>query len=91
MFNHKTYPNLVKLFAELDVETVATDMSFSVKFPLRHRHLEWSGSNLNTVFAQRRNLFNPRFIRMLRDILRFNKETTALVTRTATDARAFPG
>ena len=81
VFNHKTYPNLVKLFVELDVETVATDMSFSVKFPLRDRHLEWSGSNLNTVFAQRRNLFNPRFIRMLRDILRFNKETTALVTR----------
>ncbi len=81
VFNHKTYPNLVKLFAELDVETVATDMSFSVKFPLGHRDLEWSGSNLNTVFAQRRNLFNPRFLRMLRDILRFNKETTALVTR----------
>ncbi len=78
VFNHKTYPNLVKLFAELDVETVATDMSFSVKLPLQHRHLEWSGSNLNTVFAQRRNLLNPRFIRMLREILRFNKETTAL-------------
>lgn len=78
VFNHKTYPNLVNLFDELDIATVATNMSFSVKVPLKGRDLEWSGDNLNTVFAQRRNLFNPRFIRMLRDILRFNEETTAL-------------
>lgn len=78
VFNHKTYPNLVELFQELDVETVATDMSFSVKLPLVKRTLEWSGGNLDTVFAQRRNLFNPRFIRMLRDILRFNEDATAL-------------
>ena len=78
VFNHNTYPNLVKLFAELDIVTVATDMSFSVKVPLKGRNLEWSGDNLNTVFAQRRNLLNPRFLRMLREILRFNEETTAL-------------
>jgi predicted NAD/FAD-binding protein len=78
VFNHKTYPNLVKLFDELNVETVATDMSFSVKSQLPNRILEWSGGSLNSVFAQRRNLFSPRFIRMLRDILRFNEETTAL-------------
>ena len=79
VFNHKTYPNLVKLFDELDVRTVATDMSFSVKLPLEDRTLEWSGSSLNTVFAQRRNLFDKRFIRMLKDILRFNEQATALV------------
>jgi predicted NAD/FAD-binding protein len=78
VFNHKTYPNLVKLFDELNIETVATDMSFSVKSYLPKRILEWSGGSLNSVFAQRRNLFNPRFIRMLRDILRFNEETTLL-------------
>lgn len=81
VFNHRTYPNLVKLFAELDIDTVATDMSFSVKMPLHangDRLLEWAGSNLDTVFAQRRNLVNPRFLRMLRDILRFNKQATAL-------------
>ncbi len=78
VFNYKTYPNLVKLFDELGVETVATDMSFSVKYPLAQRTLEWSGGSLNTVFAQRRNLFNPRFICMLRNIMRFNKEATAL-------------
>lgn len=81
VFNHKTYPNLVEMFQRLDIETVATDMSFSVKFPLAKRTLEWSGGSLNTVFAQRRNLFNPRFIGMLRDILRFNEETTALALK----------
>jgi predicted NAD/FAD-binding protein len=78
VFNHRTYPNLVNLFGELDIETVATDMSFSVKLPFANRTLEWSGGSLNTVFAQRRNLFNPKFIRMLRDILRFNEQTTSL-------------
>jgi uncharacterized protein len=78
VFNHKTYPNLVKLFSELEVETVATDMSFSVKTPFAGRTLEWAGGNLDAVFAQRRNLLNPRFYRMLRDILRFNREATRL-------------
>lgn len=80
VFNHRTYPNLVALFEELQIETVATDMSFSVKYPLAGRTLEWSGSSLNTAFAQRRNLFNPRFLRMLHEIMRFNDETTALAT-----------
>ncbi|MBC3934109.1 FAD-dependent oxidoreductase [Undibacterium sp. CY7W] len=78
VFNHKTYPNLVRLFQDLQIETVTTDMSFSVKMPQGGRLLEWAGANLDTVFAQRRNLFNPDFLRMLRDILRFNKQTTAL-------------
>lgn len=79
VFNHRTYPNLVRLFDELDVKTSASDMSFAVKLPLPNgRTLEWAGSNLDTVFAQRRNLFNPRFLRMLRDILRFNRQTTAM-------------
>jgi predicted NAD/FAD-binding protein len=82
VFNHKTYPNLVRLFDELDIPTVATDMSFSVKLPLEDRMLEWSGSSLNTVFAQRRNLLDKRFIRMLQDILRFNEQATALVEQT---------
>ena len=76
VFNHRTYPNLVKLFEELDVPTTATDMSFSVS--LTDRRLEWAGSDLNTVFTQRRNLLRPAFLRMLADILRFNRTTTAL-------------
>jgi uncharacterized protein len=79
VFNHNTYPNLVRLFDELGVHTVGTDMSFSVKLPLGERMLEWSGSSLNTVFAQRRNLLDKRFMRMLKDILRFNAQATALV------------
>ena len=86
VFNHHTYPNLVRLFAELEVETVATDMSFSVKLPLQGRTLEWAGGNLDAVFAQRRNLLNPRFYRMLRDILRFNKHATQLALSGAHDA-----
>lgn len=82
VFNHRTYPHLVKLFAELGVETASSDMSFSVKTPVRgalgSRILEWAGSNLDTVFTQRSNLLRPSFLRMLRDILRFNRQTTAL-------------
>ncbi len=82
VFNDRTYPQLIALFAELGVETAPSDMSFSVKLPLAEgrgaRMLEWAGANLDTVFAQRSNLFNPRFLRMLRDILRFNKQATAL-------------
>ncbi|WP_334118670.1 NAD(P)/FAD-dependent oxidoreductase [Limnobacter sp.] len=78
VYNERTYPNLIRLFDELDVTTVESDMSFSVCLP--ELNIEWSGTNLNTVFAQRRNLLRPRFIRMLLDILRFNKEATAMVT-----------
>ncbi|HEX4880634.1 MAG TPA: FAD-dependent oxidoreductase, partial [Limnobacter sp.] len=77
VYNERTYPNLIALFKELDVETVQSDMSFSVCLP--EINLEWAGTNLNTVFAQRRNLLRPRFLKMLLDILRFNKEATALV------------
>ncbi|MDO9420434.1 MAG: FAD-dependent oxidoreductase [Herminiimonas sp.] len=78
VFNKKTYPNLIALFAELKVETAATDMSFSVKLPLANRTLEWAGGNLDAVFAQRRNIVSPRFHQMLRDILRFNQNATKL-------------
>lgn len=79
VFNERTYPNLIRLFGELGVATTASDMSFSVKVP--DIGLEWSGSDLNTVFAQRRNLVRPGFLRMLADILRFNKLTTTLAER----------
>ena len=79
VFNHRTYPNLVRLFDELHVETAASEMSFSVKIPLADGStLEWAGADLNSVFAQRRNLINPRFLRMLKDIVRFNRQTTAM-------------
>ena len=74
VFNERTYPNLINLFAQLGVATAASDMSFSVKVPgaLNGQTLEWSGSNLDTVFAQRSNLLRPRFLKMLAEVLRFN-------------------
>ncbi|MES3011838.1 MAG: FAD-dependent oxidoreductase [Pseudomonadota bacterium] len=78
VYNERTYPNLINLFAELGVETAHSDMSFSVKVPnaFGKKSLEWSGSSLNTVFAQRSNLVNGRFLKMLRDLVRFNKLAT---------------
>ncbi len=80
VFNERTYPHLIALFAELGVETAKSDMSFSVKVPdaINGAGLEWSGSSLGSVFAQRSNLWNPKFLRMLADIVRFNRITTAL-------------
>ncbi|MDZ7595420.1 MAG: FAD-dependent oxidoreductase [Thiobacillus sp.] len=72
VFNHRTYPELTRLFDTLGVETVASEMSFSVRRD--QPDLEWAGTNLNTVFGQRRNLARPAFWTMLRDILRFNRE-----------------
>jgi predicted NAD/FAD-binding protein len=72
VFNKVTYPRLVRLFEELRVPVKPTDMSFSVQhLPSR---LEYSGSSLNHLFAQRRNLFRPRHYRMLLQISRFNRE-----------------
>ena len=79
VFNERTYPNLIQLFADLKVQTVKSDMSFSVQVPRASgEQLEWSGSSLNSVFAQRKNLVNGKFLRMLRDILRFNRVTTEI-------------
>ena len=83
VFNERTYPGLIALFANLGVNTSASDMSFSVQTPgaAGRRAMEWSGSDLNTVFAQRSNLFNPTFLGMLRDVLRFNTIANALADR----------
>jgi len=75
VFNHATYPLLTRLFRDLAVPTQPTTMSFSV----RHADsgLEYAGSSLNHLFAQRRNLFRPRFYRMLAAVSRFNQEAIA--------------
>jgi predicted NAD/FAD-binding protein len=85
VFNERTYPQLIKLFDDLKVPTERSDMSFSVQVPGAQGQsaLEWSGSSLNTVFAQRRNLINPRFLRMLRDVTRFNRLATDIAKRGA--------
>ncbi len=80
VFNERTYPRLIALLDELQVETTSTDMSFSVQVPRSsgQRELEWSGSNLATVFAQKRNLMSPRFMGMLSDLVRFNRLCTEI-------------
>jgi len=74
VFNEATYPNLIALFDHLGVASVETEMSFAVS--LEQPDLEWAGSNLATIFGQKRNLLSRRFWRMLSDILRFNREST---------------
>ena len=80
VFNERTYPNLIALLAELGVATAPSDMSFSVQVPGARgkQTLEWSGSSLTTVFAQKRNLASPRFLGMLSDLLRFNRLCTRM-------------
>ncbi len=93
VFNERTYPNLINLFAELGVETARSDMSFSVKVAgagSGGAPIEWSGSSLNSVFSQRRNLLNWKFLRMLKDIMRFNRITTAVASANAEAAMMQP-
>ncbi|MET0543609.1 MAG: FAD-dependent oxidoreductase [Variovorax sp.] len=79
VYNDRTYPELIALLAELGVETAASDMSFSVQAERAPgKRLEWSGNSLATVFAQRRNLVDGRFLGMLADLLRFNRLTTRI-------------
>jgi len=73
VFNDWTYPNFIALMEELGVPSKATAMGFSVND--LNSGLEYSGTNLDSLFAQRRNLMSPRFLAMVRDILRFNKES----------------
>ena len=77
VFNDWTYPNFINLLEQLGVASRPTTMSFSVHS--ERTGLEYNGENLNTLFAQRRNLFRPSFYRMIRDILRFNREAPALL------------
>lgn len=86
VFNHRTYPGLTRLFADLGIDTAPSDMSFSVQVPAdgaRGPLLEWSGNSINSVFAQRRNLLRPGFWRMLADIVRFNRLCTGIAERQA--------
>ncbi len=72
VYNERNYPGLVRLLDELGVATQPSSMSFSVQS--ERTGLEYNGTTLNTLFAQRRNLLRPSFWRMIREILRFNRE-----------------
>ena len=77
VFNDWTYPNFIELLDELKVQSQPAEMSFSVR---TQAGLEYNGHSLNTLFAQRRNLLNLRFHRMVRDIVRFNRQARDLLS-----------
>jgi predicted NAD/FAD-binding protein len=72
VFNDRTYPNFIRLLDEIGQDSQPSDMSFSVQAD--DGRIEYSGSSLNALFAQRRNIVRPSFYRMIRDILRFNEK-----------------
>ena len=77
VFNDWTYPNFIALMNEIGVESQPSDMGFSVH--CGRTGLEYCGSSLGQLFAQRSNLVSPGFWRMIRDILRFNRESPRLL------------
>jgi predicted NAD/FAD-binding protein len=84
VFNDWTYPNFIRLMELLGVASQPTTMSFSVHDP--RSGLEYNGTSINTLFAQRRNFLRPSFYRMIRDILRFGREAPLLLTGKDDDA-----
>jgi len=83
VYNETTYPIFTRLLARLGVETQPTGMSFSVS--CRRTGVEYCGTSLRTVFADPRNLARPAFLRMLADVVRFNRRARELVRRGAPD------
>jgi len=79
VFNFSTYPNLVKFFELLNVEIKKSNMSFAVK--IDDSKLEYAGTSLASLFAQKKNLVNLNFLRMIFDILRFNKKAVELLKK----------
>lgn len=79
VFNKKTYPNFIKLLDKLGVEKQESNMSFS--FSSQVHGLEYSGNTLGGIFSQRKNVFNPKFYRLLKDIYSFNKRVYQLLKK----------
>ena len=77
VFNKKTYPHFLNLLHELKVPYENSAMSFSVKDS--QKDFEYNGTNLNALFAQRKNFISPTFYKMIKEILRFNKNSTLLL------------
>ena len=89
VFNKKTYPHFLRLMEDLGVKYQETSMSFSVK--CETTGLEYNGTNINSLFAQRLNLFRPSFLKMIKGILAFNKAAKAFLAedRSETTLRQF--
>ncbi|MFK8018420.1 MAG: NAD(P)/FAD-dependent oxidoreductase [Pseudomonadales bacterium] len=74
VYNDRTYPNFIKLLQQLGVSSQATTMGFSMS--CQRSGLEYSGAGLSSLFAQRKNIISPTFLRLVRDIVRFNSSAT---------------
>jgi predicted NAD/FAD-binding protein len=85
VFNRVNYPHLVRLFEKLDVPVTESSMSFGAS--IRGGAVEYGLASMDTVFAQRKNAFNPRFLRMLSDILHFNRNAEAVANDPAMTIR----
>ena len=83
VYNNKTYPRFIELLNELGIQGRPTEMSFSVASTADD--IEYNGTSLNALFAQRRNLIRPKFWRMIRGIVRFNDECRKLLRNPPTD------
>src|SRR5581483_12521941 len=77
VFNYRTYPNFVRLIRDLGVDEQPSNMSFSLR--CERTGLEYNGTSLNSLFAQRMNIVRPSFLGMIYDILRFNREAPRLL------------
>ena len=79
VFNFQTYPNLINFFKENDVQIEKSDMSFSVS--VENTNFEYCGKGLNGIFSNRSNLFNPNFLKMFFDIIKFYKNSDQINVR----------
>tara|TARA_Y100000590_G_scaffold352782_1_gene405507 strand:+ start:500 stop:1750 length:1251 start_codon:yes stop_codon:yes gene_type:complete len=77
VFNYLTYPNLINFFKENNIDIEKSNMSFSVS--VKGSNIEYCGKGLNGIFSNKKNLFNPKFIRMFFDILNFYKKSSKLI------------
>ncbi|MFG0331304.1 MAG: NAD(P)/FAD-dependent oxidoreductase [Phycisphaerales bacterium] len=89
VYNERNYPNLTRLFRRIEVPTQPAPMSFSVRCDASN--MEYGGSSIRALYAQRRNLIRPRFHRMLADILRFNRRAPGDLANGAIPAQATLG
>jgi predicted NAD/FAD-binding protein len=80
VFNKKTYPLFTRLLDDLNVDYINSHMSFSVHS--KKNNFEYNGTNLNGLFAQRKNLLNPRFLMMIYEIFKFNKHAKKILNQT---------
>ena len=77
VFNEQTYPNLIKFFHELDVPFEKSNMSFAVS--IKNTNVEYGGSGFNAIFANKKNLFNIKFLKMINEIISFYKKAPLLL------------